>query len=386
MKKNTQTKKILIGVFSMDSLKVMMFEKTGNTISEPLYGNSTKFSIKKTPITGAILIDTCVAVFKQGLQIYQREMKLVPDEVIIYLDDALCHTVYRHHSINRKTAFTYTKKMDQELIDKDLKIMNRDAKKIGQTEHTVVASHTVKEKKNGYHISQPADIWTQPEPLFHLEKTFAHLLVPALLMKQCQHAVHAVFHSEPVIVYRAVHTFILRHLLERITGSYVWVRIGLFATEIMAINNGRIIKTGYFPLGISHALQSMGQNSELHYPDIISYATLVQNKKISSSLIDRYYHDMEQAWSTWGEKFTRVTTPWVNRGMSIQKVIYSYEYASLNLPTVIFPRELFAVWFGTQQTVFIPYETLITTEHKHITSTTQLIEHITRDLSVEYYS
>ncbi len=385
MKKNTQTKKILVGVFSMDSLKVMMFEKTETTISEPLYGNSTSFSLQKKLVTGDMIISTCVTAFKQGLETYQREMKVIPDELLIYLDDTLCHTVYRHHSIHRKTAFTYTKQMDRELIEKDLKIMNRDAKKLGQADHIVVATHTVFAEQNGYHVSLPDEIFTQPEPLFHLEKTFAHLLVPASLIKQCASIVQTVFHAEPTISYRGVHTFILRHLLEKITGTYVWVRIGLFATEVVAINNHRIIKTGYFPSGINHALKTMQTINKLDYRDIIGYANLVQHKKISSSLIARYYHDMETAWAFWGTKFTTLTVPWVKRGMSIQKIIYSYDDTKLKLPAVIFPQGLFELWFGSHHTVFVPYEKMIDTEHRHIESTSQLIEHIMKDLVVDYY-
>lgn len=385
MKKNTQTKKILVGVFSMDSLKIMMFEQLGNQISDPLYGNSTSFSVKKTPVTGTVLIDTCTTVFKQGLEAYQREMKIIPDQVIIYLDDALCHTVYRHHSINRKNAFTYTKKMELELIEKDLKVMNRDAKKLGQTDHIVAATHTVFASLNGYRVSTPTEISIKPEPLFQLEKTFAHLLVPALLIKRCNAVVHNVFHAEPMVSYRAVHTFMLRHIVEQVTGSYLWVRIGLLATEVLAITGGRIVKTGYFPLGISHALKTMQSINQLDYRDIIAYGNLVEQKKINHALITRYYHDMETAWSTWGAKFTNLTTPWVKRGMSIQKIIYSYDYMKILLPTVIFPKGLFELWFGTHQTLFIPYETMATTEHRHIKSNTQLIDHIRRDVLVDYY-
>lgn len=246
------------------------------------------------------LNDMILALGFTSRSIYESSLG-APDEIVCVLASPWYISETRMIKISKEHSFTFTKKIVDELLEKEIESFNLIYKnKYGVDSTSEVIEHPViGVALNGYHVDDPMGKKTRS-----IEMDMVISLSPKVCLDRIKETISQNFHHTPVSFssfmmssYIAVRDRYMNH------DSYLLLDIGGEVTDIGIISKGIIRDSLSFPYGRKTLFRNICKKLRIELRDAYEILSLFSRGTLSEKEKDKLLPVLETMQKLWGVSF-----------------------------------------------------------------------------------
>jgi hypothetical protein len=246
------------------------------------------------------LKDMILALGFTSRSIYESSLG-APDEIVCVLASPWYISETRMIKISKERSFTFTKKIVDELLAKEIESFNLIYKnKYGVDSTSEVIEHPViGVALNGYHVDDPMGKKTRS-----IELDMVISLSPKVCLDKIQETISQNFHHTPISFssfmmssYIAVRDRYMNH------DSYLLLDIGGEVTDVGIISKGIIRDSLSFPYGRKTLFRNISKKLNIELRDAYEIFSLFNRDTLSEKEKDKLLPVLEIMQKLWGASF-----------------------------------------------------------------------------------
>jgi hypothetical protein len=308
-------------------------------------------------ITAAEKLSKIYDMVALGFKKLSDDVKIKPETVHIFLGDTLSTTVYRKHTMHRKTAFVVSDKLLNDMKDRDYARIQKNIQDIYKTPHTITHTAISGRMVNGYPFTDSQN--TLPEKVFSLEHVLTHTLVPTYLCDKISDIIRDVYHADIPVVLRNLSSLIMDFLTTRISGSWLYVHVGESLTTLGYVQDGNMTSVTTLPMGTASVTERVMSEMNMGLADTVRLLKLAHDGRINDGALVSVRNTIDIFWDNWRSDVSKQLQKLVTTGAVIPKVIYSYDTEYLPIDQYVFPGDPHELWYGVRNVVHVPCESIL---------------------------
>ena len=323
---------------------------------EITYAHQTRIMHSQESTSADILLKV-YETYRFGLEKFLNEVQKTPDKFFMYLGDSLGHAVFRKHSIKRKIPFQVTEKLIFDMEQKDIQKILKSYEGSYHQPHRVTHTNMYGSIVNGYIHNE--NYKTLPPQVFSLEHIFAHTVVPEKVINNLDSIIKDVFHRDISLEYRNISSTVISYLTQRVNGPCLFVHIGETSTGVFYINDHMVHTQIHIPIGTSNLVNQVMQEQKITFSESVQIFKMVYDDRVTSPIVDNIRKTINQFWSHWQREMTSQLEKLVIKGVTIPKIIYSYDSEVIHIDEHVFPGSPYELWYGARSVQHVPCEAII---------------------------
>jgi hypothetical protein len=329
---------------------------TNATKREITYAHQVRI-IHDTNISSDDMLAKIYDTYRFALEKFSTDIQTLPEKFIIYLGDSLSHSVFRKHSMKRKTPFKVTEKLLSDIQQKDLQKILQQQNILYHQPHRIVHTGTHGRSINGYRFIK--NTGTLPKQIFSLEYTLEHTVVPEKLITNLEYTMKSLYHNDVPVTYRSMSGVIIGYLADRVNGPFLYVHIGESSTTLYYVCDAVIHTQIHVPVGTGQLVYRVMQEQKITFTDAGYVFNMVYDDRVISSQAQEIRVCINEFWHDWQQKLTVELEKLVIKGATIPKIIYSYDTEMVHIDQEVFPKQPYELWYGSRNVQHVPCEAVL---------------------------
>jgi len=302
---STKHKEETVAIFDIGSSSV------GGAIARiPLDGQSipviiksfrTEFTFREEINFSMFLKDMLVALETTAKELYASKVG-APKRIVCVLASPWYLSETRIIKMTRDKAFTFTDKIADELLQKEITALNDLYQgKYGGLNSTpeVIENHISGVTLNGYHVSDPIGKRSKS-----IEMNMIVSLSPKTCLDQVRETLSSIYHSTPVKFSSFVVSSYIAVRDRYVTSeSYLLMDVGGEVTDVAIISNGSLRASLSFPFGKKEFFKYISTKLDIEMRDAKELFKLFSTNMLAAKRQKKVVPLFESIANSWGEAF-----------------------------------------------------------------------------------
>jgi cell division ATPase FtsA len=216
---------------------------------------------------------------EEVLQYILKKGNIAPKDIVVTLRSPWTASQTRILHTHNKLPFVFTKKLADELIQKEIDAYHKkEMKEFAEhaDDHVLLEHKTMRVKLNGYTVSNPLGKKTRSVDMASFIS-----IIPQDIEQQIRNRIEHVFHTRITMhsFMFAVYT-VVRNTLQGNHDSLI-IDVGGDVTEIGVVRDEVLLQTASFPLGHNHVLRALVQKFSITFTEARSLLGLYEQGALS---------------------------------------------------------------------------------------------------------
>lgn len=253
------------------------------------------------PFQEKINIKRFIELMKETLEITINELKnrnvgIVPSSCLITLASPWHASQTRVIHINSKDNFLITKDGLSEMLNNEAQaFMSENTKEGVMTNNSIIESHIIQVKINGYSLEKPIGRKTNNIELFMHITSSPDTIICSLeeILKKNWPNIKVVFHSFMFSLYNTI-----KDKFDK-SSSFLIIDIAGEVTDVTLVRNNVLLESISFPLGYRSFLRRVASQLSLEPENAYSEIKLWNKQKMSKERSDQIAEIFEKMTSDW---------------------------------------------------------------------------------------
>lgn len=247
------------------------------------------------------------------------EFQQFPGKALVVIGEPWVHTLFRRVTHKRKTEFSLTQSIVQDIVKRDFKTVALHQYGYDQAMHTDPVEpyvHTV--SIGGYPVSEWKHKKTHDVRIDYMGYFFDRSIINLM---------HQVIHEKLrvrllAITSAPVHYFLIHYWKQYNQSTQLIIHPSGSVTHMIQMKNGLFIESGTLPVGLHTMYQKMARILGISIHEVATLARMYQQKILQDSVQKKFLKAFQKSFFAWEQEFQSFCTHAVTQGAVIEQVVW----------------------------------------------------------------